>query len=323
MATEQGVTAADVHDAAARIAGVAHRTPVARSRTLEARVGAEVYCKCENLQRAGAFKFRGAYNAASRLAPEERVRGIAAYSSGNHAQAVALAARLLGTTAVIVMPEDAPRSKRDAVLDYGAEVVGYDRYTEDRAAIAERIAADRGLALIPPYDHPHVIAGQGTAALELLEDVGELDVLVAPVGGGGLVAGLATIATDLVPRIQVVGVEPEAGDDTKRSLEAGRRVTIETPRTIADGQAVQAPGQLTFAINQRLLAGVVLVTDDEIRDAMRFAFERLKLVVEPSGASGLAAVLTGKVGDAGRVGVVLSGGNVDAARFAELMQSRA
>ena len=323
MATGQGVTAADVRDAAVRIAGIAHRTPVARSRTLEGRVGAEVYCKCENLQRAGAFKFRGAYNAASRLAPEDRVRGIAAYSSGNHAQAVALAARLLGTTAVIVMPEDVPRSKRDAVLGYGAEVVDYDRYTEDRAAIAERIAADRGLALIPPYDHPHVIAGQGTAALELVEDVGELDVLVAPVGGGGLVAGLATIATDLVPRIRVIGVEPEAGDDTKRSLEVGRRVTIEPPRTIADGQAVQAPGQLTFAINQRLLAGVVLVTDDEIRDAMRFAFERLKLVVEPSGASGLAAVLTGKVGDAGRVGVVLSGGNVDAVRFAELMQSRA
>jgi threo-3-hydroxy-L-aspartate ammonia-lyase len=324
MEARQVVTPDDVRDAAVRIAGIAHRTPVARSRTLDDWVGAQVFCKCENLQRGGAFKFRGAYNAACQLTPEARSRGIAAYSSGNHAQAVALAARLLGTTAVIVMPEDAPRSKRDAVLGYGAEVVSYDRYTEDRAAIAEKIAVDRGLALIPPYDHPHVIAGQGTAALELLEDVGELDVLVAPVGGGGLVAGLATIATDRLPGIRVVGVEPEAGDDTKRSLDAGHRVSVPPPRTIADGQAVETPGELTFSINQRLLSGVSLVTDDEIRAAMRFAFERMKLVVEPSGASGLAAVLSGKVGTGlGRVGVVLSGGNVDAARFAELMEPSA
>lgn len=321
MASEPAVTPDDVRAAAAQIAGVAHVTPVMRSRTLDDRAGCEVYLKCENLQRGGAFKFRGAYNAASRLTPHERSRGIAAYSSGNHAQAVALAARLLGTSAVIVMPEDAPRSKLEAVRGYGAEVVTYDRYAEDRAAIAEKLAADRGLALIPPYEHLHVIAGQGTAALELLDHVGALDVLVAPVGGGGLVAGLATIATDLVPGIRMIGVEPEAGDDTKRSLEAGHRVAIPAPRTIADGQAVETPGELTFSINRRLLAGVVLVTDDEIRDAMRFAFERLKLVVEPSGASGLAAVLTGKL-DAGpgRVGVVLSGGNVDAARFTELVQ---
>ena len=323
MATTQGVTADDVRDAAAQIAGIAHRTPVVHSRTLDALVGAEVYCKCENLQRGGAFKFRGAYNTASRLRPSERERGLAAYSSGNHAQAVALAARLLETTAVIVMPEDAPSSKRDAVLGYGAEVIGYDRYTEDRAAIAEKLAAARGLALIPPYEHPHVIAGQGTAGLELLEEVGELDVLVAPVGGGGLVAGLATIATAMVSGIRVVGVEPEAGDDTKRSLEAGRRISVAPPRTIADGQAVETPGELTFSINQRLLSEVVLVTDDEIRHAMRFAFERLKLVVEPSGASGLAAVLAGRAGGASeRVGVVLSGGNVDTARFVELMKAR-
>lgn len=322
MAAIETVTANDVRDAAARIAGLAHRTPVARSRTLNDRVGAEVYCKCENFQLGGAFKFRGAYNAASRLDPDERARGVAAYSSGNHAQAVALAARLLGTTAVIVMPEDAPSSKRAAVLGYGAEVVSYDRYTEDRAAIAEKLAADRGLALIPPYDHPDVIAGQGTAALELLEEVGELDVLVVPVGGGGLAAGVATIATALVPGIRVIGVEPEAGDDTKRSLEAGHRVSVAPPRTIADGQAVETPGELTFSINQRLLAGVALVSDDEIRDAMRFAFERLKLVVEPSGASGLAALLSGRLGlgtSPDRIGVVLSGGNVDVGRFTELL----
>lgn len=322
MAAIETVTANDVRDAAARIAGLAHRTPVARSRTLNDRVGAEVYCKCENFQLGGAFKFRGAYNAASRLDPDERARGVAAYSSGNHAQAVALAARLLGTTAVIVMPEDAPSSKRAAVLGYGAEVVSYDRYTEDRAAIAEKLAADRGLALIPPYDHPDVIAGQGTAALELLEEVGELDVLVVPVGGGGLAAGVATIATALVPGIRVIGVEPEAGDDTKRSLEAGHRVLVAPPRTIADGQAVETPGELTFSINQRLLAGVALVSDDEIRDAMRFAFERLKLVVEPSGASGLAALLSGRLGlgtSPDRIGVVLSGGNVDVGRFTELL----
>jgi threonine dehydratase len=323
METKLAVTADDVRQAADRIAGVAHRTPVVRSRTLDELTGSEVYCKCENLQRGGAFKFRGAYNAASQLTPDLRARGIAAYSSGNHAQAVALAARLLSTTAVIVMPQDAPRSKRDAVLGYGAEVVTYDRYTEDRAALAQEIAFDRGLVLIPPYEHPHVIAGQGTAALELLEDVGELDVLVAPVGGGGLVAGLATFATERVPRISVVGVEPEAGDDTKRSLDAGHRVSVPPPRTIADGQAVETPGELTFSINQRLLSDVAVVTDDEIRDAMRFAFERMKLVVEPSGASGLAAVLSGKLGTSpGRVGVVLSGGNVDTARFAELLQTR-
>jgi threo-3-hydroxy-L-aspartate ammonia-lyase len=320
MAGTKAITADDVRDAADRIAGIAHRTPLATSKTLNELVGADVYCKCENLQRGGAFKFRGAYNAASRLEPGERAGGLVAYSSGNHAQAVALAARLLGTTAVIVMPEDAPSSKRAAVLGYGAEVVSYDRYTEDRAAIAEKLAVDRGLALIPPYDHPHVIAGQGTSALELLEEVGELDLLVVPVGGGGLAAGVATIAVDLFPGIRVIGVEPEAGDDTKRSLEEGHLVSIAPPRTIADGQAVETPGELTFSINQRLLAGVVLVSDDEIREAMRFAFERLKLVVEPSGASGLAAVLTGKLGTSvGRIGVVLSGGNVDVTRFTELM----
>ncbi|MDQ0718098.1 threonine dehydratase [Streptomyces luteogriseus] len=320
--TTPPVTLDDVRDAAARLKGVAHRTPVLRSRTLDALAGAEVHLKCENFQRMGAFKFRGAYNAVSRLTPEQLSRGIAAYSSGNHAQAVALAARELGTTAVIVMPEDAPPSKRAATAGYGAEIVTYDRYTGDRVAIAEALATERGLALIPPYEHPHVMAGQGTAALELLEETGELDALLTPVGGGGLMAGSATAAKGLHPGIRTVGVEPEAGDDTKRSLEAGRRISIPVPRTIADGQALHTPGELTFSVNQRLLDDVVLVTDDEIRDAMRFAFERLKIVVEPSGATPLAALLTGRAGTLPRrVGVIISGGNIDAGRFAELCGS--
>ncbi|EPD66608.1 MULTISPECIES: pyridoxal-phosphate dependent enzyme [Streptomyces] len=317
--TTAPVTLDSIRDAAARIKGVAHRTPVLRSRTLDALVGAEVHLKCENFQRVGAFKFRGAYNAASRLTPEQLSRGIAAYSSGNHAQAVALAARELGTSAVIVMPEDTPRSKREATLGYGAEVVTYDRYTEDRVAVGEALAAERSLALIPPYEHPHVLAGQGTAALELLEETGELDALIVPVGGGGLIAGSATAAKGLHPGIRVVGIEPEAGDDTKRSLEAGRRVTIPVPRTIADGQAAETPGELTFSVNRRLVDGIALVSDDEIRDAMRFAFERLKIVIEPSGATPLAALLAGRVESLPpRVGVIVSGGNVDADRFARL-----
>ncbi|MDH6546893.1 threonine dehydratase [Streptomyces sp. SAI-208] len=313
------VTLDDVRDAAARLQGVAHRTPVLRSRTLDARVGAEVLLKCENFQRVGAFKFRGAYNAASRLTPEQLARGIAAYSSGNHAQAVALAARELGTTAVIVMPEDAPASKRAATEGYGAEIVTYDRYTGDREAIAEALAAERGLALIPPYEHPHVIAGQGTAALELLEETGELGALLTPVGGGGLMAGSATAAKGLYPGIRMIGVEPEAGDDTLRSLAAGRRISIPVPKTIADGQALRTPGELTFSVNRRLVDEIALVSDDEIRAAMRFAFERLKIVVEPSGATPLAALLSGRVrGLPDRIGVIVSGGNVDADRFARL-----
>ncbi len=312
------VTLADVQDAAARLAGVAHRTPVLHSRTLDALAGAQLFLKAENLQRVGAFKFRGAYNAASRLAPGVLARGVAAYSSGNHAQAVALAARELGSTAVILMPEDTPDSKRDAVAGYGAAVLTYDRYTGDRVAIGEAMAAARGLALIPPYEHPHVIAGQGTAALELLADAGELDTLVVPVGGGGLLAGSVTAAKGVLPGIRVIGVEPAAGDDTRRSLAAGHRVRIDVPRTIAAGQAADIPGELTFSINQRLVDDIVLVSDTEIVAAMRFAFDRLKTVLEPSGATGLAAVLTGRV-TGGRIGVILSGGNVGAARFAELI----
>jgi threonine dehydratase len=320
MITDLPVTLDDVRDAAARIDGVAHRTPVLTSRTLDGLVGGRVYVKCENLQRVGAFKFRGAYNAISRLTGEQRARGIAAYSSGNHAQAVALAARELGSHAVILMPVDTPASKAAAVVGYGAEVVTYDRYTEDRTAIGEKLAADRGLALIPPYEHPHVIAGQGTAALELLDQVGRLDALVVPVGGGGLIAGSAVAAKGVQPGIRVVGVEPEAGDDTKRSLAAGHRVRIAVPRTIADGQAADIPGELTFSLNSRLVDEVVLVSDDEIRSAMRFAFDRMKLVTEPSGATGLAALLAGRLAPVpSRIGVIVSGGNVDWRRFAELL----
>lgn len=314
------ITLEDVQDAAVRLEGVAHRTPVLRSRTLDARVGAEVHLKAENLQRAGAFKFRGAYNALSRLSPGRRARGVAAFSSGNHAQALALAARELGTTAVVLMPADTPASKRAAAEGYGAEIITYDRYRADRAALGAALAAERGLELIPPYEHPHVIAGQGTAALELLEETGELGALLVPAGGGGLLAGSATAAKGLHPGIRMIGVEPEAGDDTRRSLAAGRRVAIPVPRTIADGQGADIPGELTFSINRRLVDEIVLVTDDEIREAMRFAFERMRIVVEPSGATPLAALLAGRVERLpARVGLIISGGNIDAARFAELL----
>lgn len=316
------VTLDDVRSAAAQLAGIAHRTPVLRSRTLDALVGATVHLKCENLQRIGAFKFRGAYNAVSRLSPEQLAKGVAAYSSGNHAQAVALAARELGSTAVIVMPEDTPAAKLAATRGYGAEVVTYDRYTGDRVAIGGRLAAERGLALIPPYEHPHVIAGQGTAALELVEEVGELDAILTPIGGGGLMAGSATAATSLLPNVHMIGVEPRAGDDTLRSLRAGHRVRIPVPRTIADGQSAETPGELTFSINQRLLHDIVLVDDDEIRAAMVFAFERLKLVLEPSGATPLAALLAGRLDPPpARIGLILSGGNVGAERFADILRA--
>jgi threonine dehydratase len=303
----------DVAEAAGRLVGVAHRTPVVTSRTLDRLVGARAFLKAENLQRAGAFKFRGAYNKISSVDGD-----VAAYSSGNHAQAVALAASLLGRRAVILMPQDAPLTKLEATRGYGTEVVTYDRYTEDREALGSALAAERGLTLVKPYDDPLVMAGQGTAALELFEDAGELDLVVVPVGGGGLAAGCATVATARGARI--AGVEPEAGDDTRRSCERGERVTIDVPRTIADGLQLTSPGALTFEVNRRLLERIVTVSDSELVYAMRFAFERLKLVLEPSGAAALAALLAGKIEVSGaRVGVVLSGGNVGANRFAELL----
>ena len=309
-----------IRRAAARLAGVAHRTPVLRARTLDAATGAQVHLKAENLQRGGAFKFRGAYTMISGLDAAALRSGVAAYSSGNHAQAVALAAGLRGATATILMPADAPAAKVEATRGYGARVITYDRYTEDREALGRALAEEQGATLVPPYEHPAVMAGQGTAALELIEAAGALDVLAVPVGGGGLIAGCATAAKALLPACRVVGVEPEAGDDTRRSLAAGERVRIDVPRTIADGQQADIPGRLTFEVNRRLVDAVVTVTDAEIVDAMAFAFERLKTVLEPSGASALAAVLAGHVPARGlRVGVILSGGNVGAARFAELV----
>ena len=315
------ITPDDVLAAAHRLEGVAHRTPVVTSSTLDGRAGGRVFLKAENFQRTGSFKFRGAFNKIASLTAEQRRAGVAAYSSGNHAQAVALAASLHDTTAVILMPQDTPAAKAEATRGYGAEVVTYDRYAEDREALTVKLGADRGLTVVPPYDDPAIMAGQGTAGLELSEDAGPLDVVLVPVGGGGLAAGCATILTDRHPGIRVIGVEPETGDDTRRSLLAGRRVTIPIPRTIADGQQIDVPGRLTFEVNARLLASVVLVSDAEIVAAMRFAFDRMKLVTEPSGACALAALLAGRVPESAgaRVGVMVSGGNVGAARFVQLM----
>jgi threo-3-hydroxy-L-aspartate ammonia-lyase len=310
----------DVRAAAGRLDGVAHRTPVLTSRTLDGLVGARVFCKAECFQRGGAFKFRGAYSMISSLPPERLAPGVAAYSSGNHAQAVALAASMLGAPATILMPDDAPAAKREATRGYGAEVVGYDRYSQDREALGAALAAEHGLTLVPPYEHPLVMAGQGTVALELLDQAPALDALLVPVGGGGLMAGCATAAKALVPGIRMVGVEPSAGDDTKRSLDAGLRVRIAVPVTIADGQQADIPGEQTFEINRRLVDEMALVSDEEIVAAMRFLFDRMKLVVEPSGACAVASLLAGRLaGISGNVGVVLSGGNVGAERFATLM----
>jgi threo-3-hydroxy-L-aspartate ammonia-lyase len=313
---------ADVRAAAERLRGVAHRTPVVTSATLDERTGAHVFLKAENLQRIGAFKFRGAYNTIAQLDDERKRRGVVAFSSGNHAQGVALAAKLLGVPAVIVMPSDAPAAKLAATRGYGAEVIEYDRATMNRAEIAASVATERGATLVPPYDDPAIIAGQGTVALELTEDAGRLDVLLVPLGGGGLLAGTCLAATALSPGVRVYGVEPQAGDDWVRSWREDRIVSIPVPKTIADGQQTQAPGELTWPIVRALAAGVVTVSDDEIRAAMRFAFERLKLVVEPSGASALAALLFEKIDARGaRAGVVISGGNVDAATFAGCLRS--
>ena len=314
---------ADVEAAAGRLEGVAHRTPVLTSRTLDDRIGCRAFLKAENFQRGGAFKFRGAYNKVASLPAGERAAGVVAYSSGNHAQAVALAADLHGVRATILMPADAPASKMEATRGYGAEVVTYDRYTEDRVTLGEQLARDRGAALVPPYDDPKIIAGQGTVGMELIEDTDRLHVLLVPVGGGGLISGCATAAAALSPNTAVVGVEPEAGDDTLQSIAAGYRVGIEVPRTIADGLQGNIPGTLTFPIVQRLVDRIVTVSDRQIVEAMVFLHDRLKVVVEPSGAVGIAALLSGAVPVAAgqRVGVVISGGNVGAARFAELVRS--
>lgn len=310
----------DVRAAAQRLQGVAHRTPVVTSVTLDDAVGARVFFKCENLQRMGAFKFRGAYNRMVQMSPEERKRGVVAYSSGNHAQGVALAAKLLEIPAAIVMPRDAPEAKLAATRGYGAEVVLYERSEENRAVIAQRLCEERGATIVPPYDDERIVAGAGTAALELLEDVGNLDVIVAPVGGGGLLSGTALAAHGVDPKIDVWGVEPAAGNDAQQSLEKGERVLIDVPSTIADGLQTQSPGEITFGVMREHAAGIATVTDEELIEAMRFVFERMKLVIEPSGAAGIAAVMNRKIPVAGkRVGVIISGGNVDRSRFASLI----
>lgn len=314
------LTLAAIKQAAERLDGVAHRTPVFTSRTLDERVGASVFLKAESFQRSGAFKFRGAYNAVASLTAEERDRGVVTNSSGNHAQALALAATLCGTTSVIVMPEDAPASKAAATEGYGGSIVRYDRYTQKRTDITEGIAAETGRIFIPPYDHPAVMAGQGTVATELVDQVSDLDAMVVCLGGGGLLAGCATALAAIRPEASIFGVEPEAGDDHRRSRQADQIVAIEVPVTIADGQQTEAPGELTWPVNNALVEDFLVVTDDEIRQTMRFLFERMKLVVEPSGASALAALFSGAVDLGGaRVGVTISGGNVDADRFHQLL----
>jgi threonine dehydratase len=320
MSEQKLPTFEDVVAASERIAGVAHRTPVLTSSTANAELGAEIFFKCENFQRMGAFKFRGGYNSLAKFTPEQRKTGVVAFSSGNHAQAIALSARLLGIPATIVMPHDAPAAKVAATRGYGAQVVIYDRYKEDREQIGRDLAARHGLTLIPPYDHADVIAGQGTAAKELFEEVGRLDYVFAPLGGGGLLSGTALATRALSPSAKLFGVEPEAGNDGQQSFRSGGIVHIDTPKTIADGAQTQHLGNLTFPIIQRDVDDILTASDQQLRAEMRFFAERMKMVVEPTGALGLAAAramkdqLKGK-----RVGIIISGGNVDIARYAELL----
>jgi len=313
-------TYADVEAAAARLRGIAHHTPAMSSATANRRTGASLVFKPENLQRMGAFKFRGGYNAIAALSPERKKAGVVTFSSGNHAQAIAYAGQLLGVPTTIIMPKDAPAAKVAATEGYGGQVVRYDRYTEDRLAIGDRLAAERGLTVIPPYDHPHVIAGQGTATQELIADAGPFDILIVPLGGGGLLAGACLAAKALNPACRVFGVEPEAGNDGQQSLRKGEIVKIGVPKTIADGAQTAFLGNLTFPIIQRDVEDIVTVSDAALIDAMRFFAERMKLVVEPTGCLAAAAAFSGAVPVEGRrVGVILSGGNVDLASFARFI----
>lgn len=314
------VTFADIQAAATRLQNVAHRTPVLTSRFLNERCGNQLFFKCENFQRAGAFKFRGAYNLMAQLNTEARQHGVVAFSSGNHAQGVALSAKLLGIHAKIVMPKDAPASKLSATLGYGAEIVPYDRYREDREAIAREIQAREGRTLVPPFDHPAIIAGQGTAGLELWEDIGACDVLLAPIGGGGLISGCSIALHQVSPRTQIHGVEAEVANDTFLSLQKGERVSIPMPPTIADGMQVTTPGEITFRIMQRHVAGVLLVTEEDIKTALRLVLERMKILIEPTSAATVAAALKNEKGWKGRrVGIIISGGNVDLERLAQIL----
>jgi len=312
----------DVEQAARRLAGIAHHTPVATSRTLDERLSARLFLKCENLQRAGAFKFRGAYNAVSRLSEAARARGVLSYSSGNHAQATALACRLLGAQATLVMPENAPAAKRRATEGYGARIVAYDPAREKREQVAERLRAEGDPVLIPPYDHADVIAGQGTAARELIEDAGPLELLLVPCGGGGLLSGCALSARALARGCRVIGVEPELADDATRSSKTGELQTVDNPPTIADGARTPSLGRLTFPLVRAHVDDMVTVSDEQLVRAMRFVWERMKLLVEPTGVLGLAAALSGRVDVRGRrVGVILSGGNVDLAAALRLFET--
>ena len=320
MTSPLSISYDDVARAHERLAGIAHRTPVMRSTTADARSGATLFFKCETLQHIGAFKIRGAYNAVAQFTPAQRDGGVVTFSSGNHGQAIARAAQLLGVRAVVVMPKDAPAMKVAATEGYGGEVVRYDRYAEDPALIVERIANERGMTFIPPFDHPHVMAGQGTAAKELFEEVGTLDMIVTPLGGGGLLSGTATAARHFAPDCEIVGVEPEAGNDGQQSLAKGEIVRIATPMTIADAAQSRSLGRHTFPVLQQLGARVVTATDAELVEAMKFFAARMKLVVEPTGCLGAAAVFNGQLDVRGkRVGIVLSGGNIDLARFASLV----
>ncbi|HEX3843107.1 MAG TPA: threo-3-hydroxy-L-aspartate ammonia-lyase [Steroidobacteraceae bacterium] len=315
------VTFADIEAAAGRLEGIAHRTPVMTSRTADAMADGKLFFKCENLQRGGAFKFRGAYNAIATLTEDQRRHGVIAYSSGNHAQAVAYAGRLQGVTTTIVMPKDAPAAKVSATREYGGEVIFYDRYTESREEICAALAANRGLTVIPPYDHPQVIAGAGTAARELFKSVGELDVLLVCLGGGGLLAGSALSAKALSPRCRVIGVEPEAGNDGQQSFRAGHVIRIPVPRSIADGALTTYLGANNFPIIRGLVHDIVTVSDQMLIDAMKFFAERMKIIVEPTGCLAAAAALSKRFHQsAERVGVVLSGGNIDLPRYAQLLR---
>lgn len=301
-----------VQEALERINGVAHRTPVMTSRILNQITGREVYMKCENFQRGGAFKFRGAYNAICQLSKEEKERGVVAFSSGNHAQAVALAAKELGIYAVNCIPKDSPSIKKEAVKEYGGEVIFFDRFKEDREAIARELSDEKGLVVIPPFDDPRIVAGAGTVALELLQEVGTLDAIVVAVGGGGLISGSSIAAHGFDAKIQMIGVEPEGAHDTLLSLKAGKRIAIAPSNTIADGLRATVPGELTFPIIRKHVENIITVTDDEIKQAMLFAMTRLKIVLEPSGAVSLAALLSGRLPlKYQRIGIILSGGNVD------------
>ncbi len=314
----------DVAAASTRLAGHAHRTPVLRSRTADALLGAEVFFKSENFQRMGAFKFRGGFNALAQFTPEQRKRGALAFSSGNHAQAIALAARILGMPAAILMPSDAPAAKLAATRGYGAEVITFDRFKEDREVLARRLAEERGMTLIPPFDHADVIAGQGTAAKELFDEVGELDHFFVCLGGGGLLSGSALSARALSPRCKVYGVEPEAGNDGQQSLARGERVKIDVPRTIADGAQTQQLGAITFEIIRRDVDAIFTATDAQLVEAMRFFAERMKMVVEPTGCLSFAGARAGGVNLKGaRVGILVSGGNVDLTVFASLVAAGA